>query len=61
MECLKVSGKDPVDIDRFTILVRTGRSEFKHFFRRAVGMGSNSHCLSGEAMMSFEISSGDSG
>lgn len=61
MECLKASGNDQVDIDRLTILVMAGRSGCRHCFRRDVGIGSSSHCLSGDAMISFKISSDDNG
>ena len=43
------------------MFVMVGSSELTHFFRRNVGIGSRSHCLSGEAMMSLYISSSDAG
>jgi hypothetical protein len=57
MECLNDEGKLPELSDMLTILViidmRTGR----HFLRSQVGMGSRSHCLLGEFVISFRISS----
>jgi len=53
---LKLSGKRPVDKDRFTILVIVGiRTE--HFFRRDVGMGSSSQVELLDEEISLTISS----
>ena len=54
---LKVSGKVPEVRDRLTIDVITGASISVHCFRREVGIGSDSHCLSGDSLTSFLISS----
>ena len=61
IDCLKMSGKEPEASDRFTILVMVGVSDCRQFLSKEVGMGSSSHCLFGEAMMSLEISSSDAG
>ena len=38
-----------------------GLSECRHFFRREVGIGSSSHCLSGDDVINLQISSVDAG
>ena len=57
IECLKESGKVPVLMDRLIIVAMVGDKTWEHFFRRKVGRGSRSHCLSGECDSSFSISS----
>jgi hypothetical protein len=54
---LNVSGKVPEVRDRLTMDVMTGASISVHCFRREVGIGSESHCLSGDSLISFLISS----
>lgn len=54
---LNVSGKVPEVRDRLTMDVMTGASISVHCFRREVGIGSESHCLSGDSPISLLISS----
>ena len=56
MACLKLGGKSPVDRDKLTMLVMVVAKTGRHFFSRAVGSGSRSHCLSGERLMMLAIS-----
>ena len=58
-DCLKFTGKIPVDRERFTIVI-IGRIVAETCFRR-VGIGSRSHCLLGEACKNLVISSIDAG
>ena len=57
MASLNVSGKVPEVMDRLTIDVMTGASMTVHCFKIAVGIGSDSHCLSGDSPISLLISS----
>ena len=57
MDCLKFSGTVAVDKERLMVLVMVGRSMEEHFLRSDVGMGSRSHCLSGDWRSSLETSS----
>ena len=57
MASLKGSGSVPVDRDRFTMLVIAGARMSTHCLTREVGIGLSWHCLSGDSMMSFLISS----
>jgi hypothetical protein len=41
IECLKEEGKEPVDRERLTILVMTGRRTGRHCLRSQVGSGSS--------------------
>lgn len=61
IDCLKMSGKKPVVSDRLIMLVMVGVSGCRQFLSKEVGMGSSSHCLFGDAMMSLEISSSVAG
>ena len=56
MACLNPVGKSPVDKDKLTMLVIVVAKTGRHFFSRAVGNGSRSHCLSGECFMMLDIS-----
>lgn len=56
-DCLKFVGKVPVDKERLTMAVMMGEMISETCFRREVGTGSRSHCLFGEAVRSFDISS----
>lgn len=56
MACLNSVGKTPVDKDKLTILVIVVAKTGRHFFRRAVGNGSRSHCLSGDCFTMLDIS-----
>jgi len=55
-ECLKRSGKLPVDKERFIILVMMGTRIDAQSFNKEVGMGSSSHCLFGRECKRFETS-----
>jgi hypothetical protein len=57
MDSLKFDGNVPETSERLTMLVIVGTRTGKHFFKREVGIGSRSHCLSGEDLMSCVISS----
>lgn len=57
MDFLKVGWKEPEVRDALTILVIVGANTGRHFLSKAVGMGSRSHCLSGEDFMARMISS----
>jgi hypothetical protein len=57
MDCLKEVGKEPVARDKLTMLAMVGARAEMHFFKRHVGIGSRSHCLSGAARISLVISS----
>ena len=52
----KHDGKQPVDNDRLTMLVSVSAKTGIHFFKRDVGIGSRSHCLSGKWLMRRQIS-----
>ena len=52
MDSLKFDGNVPETSERLTMLVIVGTRTGKHFFKREVGIGSRSHCLSGEDLMS---------
>ena len=56
VDCLMQDGKQPVDYDRLTMLVSVSAKTGKHFFKRDVGIGSRSHCLSGKWLMRRQIS-----
>ena len=56
MACLKLAGKSPVDKDRLSMLVIVVAKTGRHFFSKAVGNGSRSHCLSGECFQMLDIS-----
>ena len=60
-DCLNCMGEVPVDRERLTMVVITGRIVVETSFRRNVGIGSRSHCLLGEACKSLAISSIDAG
>ena len=57
MDSLKFDRNVPETNDRLTMLVMVGTRTCRHFFKREVGNGSRSHCLSGEDLMSRVISS----
>ena len=57
MDSLKFDGNVPETSDRLTMLVMVGARTGRHFFKREVGSGSSSHCLSGADRMSPVISS----
>jgi hypothetical protein len=57
MDSLKQDGKQPVYKERFMMFVMVGARIGRHAFRREVGSGSSSHCLSGRRRMRLEISS----
>ena len=61
MDCLKCMGNEPVDRERFTMVVIIGRKVAETCFRRKVGIGSRSYCLLGEACKSLAISSINAG
>jgi len=54
---LEGEGNFPVSRDRFTIVVMTGASMFAHSLSSEVGIGSKSHCLSGDLRIILIISS----
>ena len=56
MACFKLDGKSPVDRERLTMFAIVGARTGRHFFRRPVGSGSKSHCLSGRHLMMLVIS-----
>ena len=60
-DCLKCTGKVPVDRERLTMVVIIGRIVAETSFKRKVEMGSMLHCLLGEACKSLAISSIDAG
>ena len=60
-ECLKEDGKVPDNREKLTILVIVGRSAGRQALSSQVGIGSRSHCLLGEFMMTFWISSSVAG
>ena len=60
-DCLKCMEKIPVDRERLTMLVITGRIVAETSFKRKVGIRSRSHCLLGEACKSLAISSIEAG
>ena len=60
-ECLNADGNEPVESEKLTILVIVGRRTERHCLSSQVGMGSRSHCLFGESMMSLRISSSEAG
>jgi len=55
--CLKREGNVPVSRERFTIVVMTVASMFTHSLSSEVGIGSRSHCLSGDFRIILIISS----
>jgi hypothetical protein len=57
MDSLKFDGNLPEASDILTMLVMVGARTGKHFFKREVGIGSRSHCLSGADRISRIISS----
>ena len=61
VECLEEDGKVPDSKDKLTILVIVGRSAGRQALSSQVGMGSRSHCLLGEFIMAFWISSSVAG
>ena len=60
-DCLNCMRKVPVDRERLTMVVITGRIVSETSFRRNVGIGSRSHYLLEEACKSLVISSIDAG
>jgi len=60
-ECLKATGKLPVESERLIILVITGKRTDAQSARREVGIGSNSHCLLGSELRSSETSASEAG
>ena len=64
IECLKRSGKFPVDRERLIILVMIGKRIDAHSFNKdvgLVGMGSSSHCLFGRDCNRWDTSDSDVG
>lgn len=57
MDCLKIEGKEPVAREVLTMFVMVGAKIDKHFLSKQVGMGSRSHCLSGDDLIRRVISS----
>ena len=57
VDCLKCAGNEPVASELLMIFVMVGARTDRHFFSKEVGIGSKSHCLSGEVLMRFVISS----
>jgi hypothetical protein len=60
-ECLKTTGKFPVERERLIILVITGTRTEAQSFRREVGIGSSSHCLLGRELRRSDISASEAG
>ena len=55
------AGTSLVESDRLTIWVITGRRDPRQVFSSQVGMGSRSHDLDADFLMSEEISASDAG
>ena len=60
-DCLKTIGKLPVESERLIILVIIGMRTEAQSFRRAVGIGSNSHCLLGRELSRSDTSASEAG
>ena len=61
IECLKSSGKFPVERERLIILVMMGTRIDAQSFNKEVGMGSSFHCLFGRDCNIWDTSDSDVG
>ena len=57
MDCLKIDGNEPETRDMLTMSVMIGASMDRQSLSSDVGIGSRSHCLFGDELMSRVISS----